>query len=116
VRGGLSPVRWYADVTRESDAQFEKRARSFVDGVLNGNVAQAASGVSWPLSVSGRRRVVIHGRAELARHWSSLFTPAALATLRKAIPHEMFVRNGMAMVAGGAVWFDARGAKSLNLP
>jgi len=116
VLNGPNPDRWYADVTGESDAQFEARVRSFLGGVLSGNVAQAAARVSWPLVVNGQRRATIRNRAALAARWKVLFTPAAIAALQGAIPHEMFVRDGMAMIAGGAVWFDARGAKTLNLP
>ena len=113
---GTGPARWYADVTDEAPAAFEARVRNFLKGILSGNRAQAAAAVSYPLTVNGAPRQVIRTRAQFLSRWPSLFTPAALASLRTAIPHEMFVRDGMAMVASGAVWFDARGAKVLNLP
>ncbi|WP_144901962.1 hypothetical protein [Novosphingobium taihuense] len=113
---GPAPDRWYAAITSESDAQFEGRVRTFLRCVLLSDVDQAARAVSWPLIVNGKQRITIHNRRELAKRWKTLFTPTALRALRKAIPHEMFVRNGMAMVANGAVWFDAGGAKVLNLP
>lgn len=45
-----------------------------------------------------------------------LVHPRRREVLRQAIPHEMFKRDGVAMVANGAVWFDAKGAKVLNFP
>ena len=116
VRPGPSPDRWYGDVTSEDDTAFEARCRQFISGVLRGDKARAAAAVSYPLRVSGPVRLTLRNRAELLAQWSRVFTPTAVARLREAIPHEMFVRDGMAMVAGGAVWFDARGAKALNLP
>ena len=37
-------------------------------------------------------------------------------TAKTALPHEMFVHEGQAMVADGAVWFDAHGASAINQP
>ena len=34
----------------------------------------------------------------------------AFCRLKDALPHEMFVHDGMAMTLNGDVWFDARGA------
>lgn len=116
VRDGSSPARWYGDVTSESDAVFEARVRSFLTGVRSGNRHQVAGAVSYPVTVNMGRTTIIRSRADLLARWSAIFTPTYVAQLRKGIPHEMFVRNGMAMVAGGAVWFDAKGAKVLNLP
>jgi hypothetical protein len=45
-----------------------------------------------------------------------LVHPRRREVLRQAIPYEMFKRDGVAMVANGAVWFDAKGAKVLNFP
>ncbi len=110
-----NPVRWYGDVTSESDVAFEARVRRFLQGVTSGNRAQAAAAVSYPLRVNRAKVLVLRNRKQFLAAWDKLFTPDAVAQLRKAIPHEMFVRNGMAMVSGGAVWFDAKGAKVLNL-
>lgn len=116
VREGANPSRWYADITTESDQQFEQRARLFLQGVLTGNRPQAADMVSWPLTVNAVRPYKIRTRRAFLRQWKTLFNPAARELLRQAIPHEMFKRDGMAMVANGAVWFDAKGAKVLNFP
>ncbi|MEO0032873.1 MAG: hypothetical protein RIS94_2631 [Pseudomonadota bacterium] len=113
---GLSPTRWYGDVTADSDAAFEARVRTFLKAVTSGNRAMAAGVVAYPLTVNGAHRTIIRTRAQLLARWSTLFTPATVGALRKAIPHEMFVRDGMAMVASGTVWFNANGAKVLNLP
>lgn len=116
VLDGPAPTRWYADVTNDSDAAFESRVRSFLNGVAAGDRQTVAAAVSYPLTINGKRRITVRNRAELLAHWASVFTPALVAQLAKAMPHEMFVRNGMAMVSGGAVWFDARGARVLNAP
>lgn len=113
---GDFPVPRYRDVTPASDADFESLVRRFLDGVTHGNRAQAAGAVSYPLRVNGRHPMLLRNRAAFLAAWDRLFTPAVVAQLRGAIPHEMFVRNGQAMVLSGLVWFDARGAVALNLP
>jgi len=91
------------DETGESDAQFEARGGLVLWRCPAATLVQAAARVSWPLVVNRRRRTTIRNRAALARALEVLFTPAAIAALQGAIPHEMFVRDGMAMIAGGAV-------------
>lgn len=113
---GLPPARRYADVTSEPDAAFEARVRRFLRGVTENDRAMASAAISFPLRINGPRGRTIRDRKALFAQWDHLFTPAYIATLRTAVPHDMFVRNGLAMVAGGAVWFDARGAVALNLP
>lgn len=116
VRSGPSPARWYRDVTSQSDTAFEARCRQFIVSVIRGDRTGAAAAASYPVRVNGPVRLTLRSRAELLAQWSRIFTPAAIARLREAIPHEMFVRDGMAMVANGTVWFDQGGAKVLNLP
>ena len=113
---GVPAAARYSDVTDEADAAFEARARRFLRGVIDNDRTMAAAAVSYPLRVNGPRRRTIRDRKALLAQWNQLFTPAYVATLRTAVPHDMFVRNGLAMVAGGALWFDARGAAVLNLP
>lgn len=105
---------WYADVTDRPDAEFESRVRQFLNGVTTGNRALAAAAVSYPLRLNGRCPRSIPNRARLLRQWESIFTPPVLARLRTAIPHEMFVRNGLATIGAGEIWFDARGATAIN--
>jgi hypothetical protein len=106
----------YADVTNASDAAFEAMVRRFLTAALAGDKATAAAAVSYPLAVNGAHKLTVKTRAALIADWNTVFTPALLATLRTAVPHEMFVHEGQAMVAGGAVWFDARGASAINEP
>lgn len=113
---GPPRARHYGEVTAESDAAFEARAGRFLRAVVRGDRATAAKAVSYPLRVNGRRQKTIRTQAELLAQWDSVFTPELVTALRKAVPHEMFVRQGMAMVEGGAVWFDAKGAKVINGP
>ena len=116
VRQGPPPGRWYGDVTSESDAAFEARVRRFLSAVRNGDCKAIAGASSFPLTLNGRKRVTVRTAESFAPHCRQLLAPAYVATLRDAIPHEMFVRDGQAMVANGAAWFDARGARALNLP
>ena len=107
----------YADVTSASDAAFEARVKRFLDAVLAGNKPAAAALVSYPLTVNGGAHPMsVKSAAQLTADWDSIFTPALLAQLRTAVPHEMFVHESQAMVAGGAAWFGARGATTLNEP
>jgi hypothetical protein len=111
---GNGPTRWYSEVTDEPDAVFEGRVRTFLQAVIAGDKARAASFVSYPLEVNRRRPLKIQTKAALLANWDQIFTPALKLQLQQAIPHEMFVREGMAMVANGVVWFDAKGASVIN--
>jgi hypothetical protein len=111
---GPSPTRWYSDVTHESDSAFESRVRSFLKAVNSGDKASAANLVSYPLRVNARKPLEIRTKAHLLANWDRIFTPALKLQLQQGIAHEMFVRNGLAMVANGAVWFDAKGAAVIN--
>jgi hypothetical protein len=113
---GMPPSPRYSDVTEDSDAVFEARAQRFLKGVLSDNRLEAANAVSFPLRVNARHPYSIRTKSNLFKHWAEIFTPKYVAELRDALPHEMFVHNGLAMGAGGAVWFDAKGAAALNLP
>ncbi|BEU99951.1 hypothetical protein [Novosphingobium olei] len=116
VLQGPSPDRWYGDVTTESDAAFEARVRRFLAAVGRGDCKGVASAASYPLTLNGSKRVTVRSAAAFAPYCKQVLAPRYVALLRDAIPHEMFVRNGQAMVANGAAWFDARGAVALNLP
>src|SRR5207247_7572780 len=111
---GPSPTRWYSDVTNEPDSAFESRVRNFLRAVNSGDKAGAANLVSYPLHVNARSAFEIRTKGDLLARWDRIFTPALKLRLRQAIPHEMFVRNSAAMVADGAVWFNAKGAAVIN--
>jgi hypothetical protein len=106
----------YADVTSASDGTFEAMVRRFIGAALSGDKPAAAAAVSYPLRINGTHTTMIRTRAALIAKWDTVFTPAMLAQLRTAVPHEMFVHEGHAMVAGGLVWFDAKGASAINEP
>src|SRR6185312_9575898 len=112
VYPGMGPTPWYGDVTTRSDAAFETMVRHFLHGALTGNRQEAAQAVSFPLRVNGEKRLIIRSKSSFYAHWNDIFTPTYLAVLRNAIPHEMFVRDGQAMVGNGAAWFGAKGATS----
>ncbi len=114
--GGPQGADRYADVTKEPAPQFEARVQRFLHDVVQGDRADAASAVSFPLTVLATRTYRIRNSAQLRAAWPSIFTPCFVNALKQAVPHEMFVRNGQAMVSDGAAWFDAKGATSLNVP
>lgn len=111
---GPPRARHYEEITDEPDAVVEARAGQFLKAAVRGDRAAAAQAVSYPLRVNGARPRTIRNKAELLARWDSIFTPSLVAALREAVPHEMFVRQGMAMVGDGVVWFDAKGAKVIN--
>jgi len=114
---GPANARWYETVTSESDAAFEARVQSFYKAVLAGDHTTAARYVDFPLRVNhnGRSRS-IGSAAELFSQWSRIFTPACIDAFRNAMPHDMFVRNGQAMLGDGVAWFGPKGAQSINVP
>ena len=112
--GGPPNATRYQGVTDLPAPAFEATVARFLRGATTGNRGEAASAISFPLTVHGAGRSVISNRAQLDARWSRIFTPCIVAKLRDAIPHEMFVRNGSAMVADGAVWFHGRGATVIN--
>ena len=110
--------RRYADVTSEEDAAFEARVQAFFRAALHGDKAGAARLMSYPLSVrfpNGANRN-FRSAAEVLAAWNEVFTPAMMAKLAAALPHDMFVHEGMAMTGAGEAWFDAKGLASLNVP
>ncbi len=108
----------YADVTKENDAQFEKRVQSLISAVLHGDKAAAVRLISYPFTVNGSKRE--HWRlrtsADVLAAWNDFFTPAMTAEFEAALPHDMFVHDGMAMIGNGEAWFDANGLAVLNIP
>ena len=110
-------ARWYEDVTAESDAAFETRVQSFYNAVLSGDRATAARYVDFPLRVNrAGKSHTIRSAAELSSQWNQIFTPACLDAFRNAMPHDMFVRNGQAMLGNGVAWFGPKGVQSINVP
>lgn len=115
-----APTRLYDAVTDASDAEFEAMVRKFLDAVRRGDRAGAAALVSYPLNVNDEhggkvRTRSIRNKAALLAQWDRIFTPAVLKALDRAVPHEMFVRDGMATVGLGVVYFDAKGARTINV-
>jgi hypothetical protein len=114
---GPANARWYEDVTSESDAVFEARVQNFYKAVLAGDRATAARYVDFPLRVNhnGKGRMV-KTAAQLSAEWNQIFTPACIDAFRNAMPHDMFVRNGQAMLGDGIAWFGPSGAQVINVP
>jgi hypothetical protein len=114
---GLAHTRWYQDVTSERDQAFEARVQGFYKAVLAGDRATAAQNVDFPLRVNhnGKSRMV-KTATQLSAQWAEIFTPTCVVAFRDAMPHDMFVRNGQAMLGDGIAWFGAKGAQVINVP
>ncbi|MCX2561982.1 hypothetical protein OQ252_11325 [Acetobacter farinalis] len=110
----LAPNALYAAVTNAPPPVFEAMVQRFIRSALSNNKTETAKLVSWPLNVYTSRHLVITTPAALAAAWSRIFTPCMRRSLEQAIPHEMFVHDEKAMIANGAVWFDASGASTVN--
>lgn len=109
--------RWYEDVTSESDPAFEAKVQNFYSAVLKGDKAAAAGFVDFPLQVNASGKSTrIASAAQLLTQWEQIFTPACLDAFRNAMPHDMFVRNGQAMLGDGVAWFGAKGVQTINVP
>ena len=109
--------RRYAQVTRESDEAFEARVQGFHRAVLAGDRVAAAGFVAFPLRVTaaGKSREIASAE-QLDAAWDQIFTPACLDVLKEALPHDMFVARGQAMIGNGVAWFGAGGAVAINVP
>lgn len=117
ISEGPADARWYEDVTSESDAAFETRVQCFTKSVLAGDRTAAARYVDFPLRVNRNgKSSTIASAAGLSAQWNRIFTPACLDAIRNAMPHDMFVRNGQAMLGDGVVWFGPKGAQAINAP
>ena len=114
---GAAHARWYQDVTSESDQAFEAGVQAFYKAVLIGDRAAAARYVDFPLRVNhnGKSRTV-DTATQLETQWPQIFTPTCVAAFREAMPHDLFVRNGQAMLGDGIAWFGPKGAQAINIP
>jgi len=113
--GGISE-RLYADIADESNEVFEARVRGFRDAVLAGDAKTAAKFTHFPLRVnlSSKQVLTIKSGQQLQSAWKQVFSDKWLADARAAVPHELFVRNSMAMLGNGLVWFGPKGAEVVN--
>jgi hypothetical protein len=118
IRGGTDNGHRYGDVTRETDAEFEHRVQSLLRAVLAGDESTAVRFISYPMSANlpngGTKS--FRNPSEVLAAWNDVFTPALLMKLRNDLPHDMFVRDGMAMLGDGEARFDGKGLPSLNVP
>jgi hypothetical protein len=105
----------YAAVTSQSNADFEAMVQATQKSILAGDRVAAAKHIDFPLTANlAHGKITIRNAAQLQANWSHIFTPAFLAKLRSDIPHEMFVRDGKAMLGDGELWFDSKGLATLN--
>jgi hypothetical protein len=114
---GPANARWYQDVTAESDAAFEGKIQNFYKAVINGDQATAVRFVDFPLRINekGKSRAV-RSAAEFSAQWNQIFTPVCIDAFKEAMPHDMFVRSGQAMLGDGVAWFGSKGVQAINVP
>jgi hypothetical protein len=116
--GPDTPTPRCADVTSDSDAVFETKVQSLSHSILAGDKATAVTLISRPLRVNyaGQKSNVFRSPDEVLAAWGKLFTRGMLVAWQQSLPHDMSVRNGMAMLGDGEAWFDAKGLTVLNVP
>lgn len=108
----------YGDVTKEDDVDFERRVQSLLSAVLRGDKTNAVRFISYPMLATfpNYTNKKFRNAAAVLAAWKDLFPPAMMAKLQRALPHDMFVHNGMAMIGTGEAWFDDEGLRILNVP
>lgn len=109
--------RLYAGVTAEPDHTFEEMVQAFRRSALAGDRTAIAHYLHFPLWIKSAtgHSFLIRNPTQLRTRWSQIFTPAMIERLRNAIPHEMFVHDGQAMLGEGEFWFDEHGLTSVNV-
>lgn len=112
----LPGTRWYRDVTDKSDAAFEAQVQGFHKAVLAGDRAGAARYVSFPLrvNVAPGKPLMVKNAAQLAAQWDRIFSPAWLKQAALAMPHDLNVIRGQAMLGNGLAFFGDKGAEAIN--
>jgi hypothetical protein len=110
--------RRYDSVTSDDDAIFESRVQSLYRAVLKDDRTAALTFISYPLraNFANGKHKSFETPVEVSGAWDQLFTAAMMAAWKRALPHDMFVRNGMVMIGDGEAWFGAKGLAVLNIP
>jgi hypothetical protein len=110
VSGGKQLTDRYASTGAASAGELEANARLFYFAVLQGNQTAAAKFVHYPIRIFVLEKPkTIRGEAEFIRDYRRIFTAKYVQCIRAGTPHNMFVRNGEAMLGRGEVWFDGTG-------
>ena len=117
--GGYSTAnpgqRIYTDVTGKSDTEFEEIVQAARSAIIMGDRNKTAKYLAFPLRVNLKSgHITIGNAAQLQMQWSRVFPPALIEKLKSDVPHEMFVRNGEAMLGDGELWFADQGLVSVN--
>jgi hypothetical protein len=112
ARGPLFEGRWYD--FGASDAAIEKTARAFLHAVAGNDPQTAARYVDYSLATRiAAKPVKVRTQQEFLNHYKQIFPGSAAAKAAIAVPHDMFSRDGLAMVLDGEVWFSQKGAASV---
>jgi len=99
----------HQSMVAENEPALERNAQAFYFALLQGNKKKAARHVHYPLRIYVAGEKSARNPSEFLRDYDRIFTADYLACLQQDVPHHMFHRNGQAMIAGGALWFDQRG-------
>jgi hypothetical protein len=119
--GGSGPAeppgtRWYQDVSSQSDAAFEAIAQRFYNAVMAGDRIGATREVHFPLRVnfSATRHRLIKTPTELTQQWNTVFSSTWLKKAADAMPHDMAIVQGRAMLGDGLAFFGDDGVDVIN--
>jgi hypothetical protein len=112
----LPGARWYRDATDKSDTVFEAQVQGFYKAVLAGDRAGTARYVHFPLrvNVAPGKPLMVKDAAQLKAQWDRIFSPAWLKQAAQAMPHDMPVIRGQAMLGQGLAFFGDQGAEVIN--
>jgi hypothetical protein len=96
----------YANAGFANDAVVDRFAAQFRVAILDGNAAQAARMIRFPidLTIEGKKQT-IDGPADFRRDFNKIFLPGFVERLRNSAPFHMFSRDEGVMFGDcGEVW------------
>ena len=109
VTGSLEH-RYLAALGVRDDKLINDGAERFWRAVRAADRPVVAAQIAYPITVNlAGRRLRLQTPAELLSHYDAIFTETFRATILKAMPRNLFVRDQGAMLGHGAVWFGANG-------
>lgn len=103
--GGTLDSRYGGD-----EALIHRNAERFWQAVKRRDKKTVAALVVYPVKVSvNGRPVKVRNAADFIAAYDDIFSNAYRNAIAEAVPHNMFSKNGMAMLGRGEVWFNGQG-------
>ena len=66
------------------------------------------------VNVAPGKPLLVRNAAQLAAQWDRIFSPAWLKQAAQAMPHDLNVIRGQAMLGNGLAFFGDKGAEVIN--